>query len=187
MGINKLKKQMFAKAALALGFKTIAQPSSDFLEHIANHGISYGTQEEYVFRQAIFDADTVEFAKINADATNTFTVGHNFMSTWTNSEYKKLLGYKTPFNATVGSDEAAQFPEPTILSEVGLPDAKDWRSLGAVNAVKNQAQCGSCWAFSATSSMESAQFIQKGGALQSLSEQELVACDTSCHGCQGGW
>jgi len=58
----------------------------------------------------------------------------------------------------------------TILSTEGIPAAKDWRSLGAVNAVKNQAQCGSCWAFSATSSMESAQFIQKGGNLMSLSE-----------------
>jgi C1A family cysteine protease len=147
---------MFAKAAFALGFKATAEPSSDFLEHVANYGISYGTTEEYMFRQAIFDSNTVEYAKINANPENTFTVGHNFMSTWTKDEYKKLLGFKAPATATSVDYKSAQVPEPTILSEVGLPDAKDWRSLGAVNPVKNQAQCGSCWAFSATSSMESA-------------------------------
>ena len=176
---------MFAKAAIALGFKAQAEPSADFLEHVATYGISYGTAEEYMFRQAIFDANTVEYAKINAIPENTFTVGHNFMSTWTKDEYKKLLGFKGPQPSE--DYKVAQFPEPTILSEVGIPDAKDWRTLGAVNAVKNQAQCGSCWAFSATSSMESAQFIQKGGNLLSLSEQELVSCDTSSHGCGGGW
>jgi C1A family cysteine protease len=171
--------QLLAKLMLALGLKNQEDDSSAFLEHIATYGISYGTQEEYLFRKEIYDAKTVEYAKINADPENTFTVGHNFMSTWTQEEYKKLLGYKGGNNETVA--------EPTVLSTEGIPAAKDWRSLGAVNAVKNQAQCGSCWAFSATSSMESAQFIQKGGALLSLSEQELVSCDTSCYGCQGGW
>jgi len=182
---------MFCKAALALGFKDICKTelevNTDFLQHVAEYGISYGTQEEYAFRQNIFNANTEEYAKINAEPTNTFTVGHNFMSTWTAGEYKKLLGYRAPANVTNDDYKQAQVPEPTLIDEVGLPDAKDWRSLGAVNAVKNQAQCGSCWAFSATSSMESAQFIQKGGNLQSLSEQELVSCDTSSHGCGGGW
>jgi len=174
----------FCKAAMALGFSDICKDkqvdaSNEFLEHIAQYGISYGTQEEYMFRQEIFNMKSAEYAKINADPENTFTVGPNFMSTWTADEYKKILGFRAPANVTVA--------EPTILSTEGTPAAKDWRSLGAVNAVKNQAQCGSCWAFSATSSMESAQFIQKGGNLLSLSEQELVSCDTSSHGCGGGW
>jgi hypothetical protein len=50
-------------------------------------------------------------------------------STWTDSEYKSLLGFKMPNN-----DE---LPEPTILDESNLQDAIDWRSKGAVNAVKN--------------------------------------------------
>ena len=165
----------FLKAAFA---GAQVNTNSDFLEHIASHGISYGTQEEYMFRQQIFEAKTAEYAEINADPSNTFTVGHNFMSTWTKDEYKKLLGFKgMPKNET----------ETTTLPVEGIPAAKDWRSLGAVNAVKNQARCGSCWAFSATSAMESAQFIQKGGNLLSLSEQELVSCDTGCYGCNGGW
>jgi cathepsin L len=158
----------FCKAALALGFNDICKDknvdaSTDFLEHIADYGISYGTQEEYMFRQEIFNTKDAEYKKMNANPENTFTVGHNFMSTWTPEEYKKLLGFRAPKNVTES--------EPTILSTEGVPAAKDWRSLGAVNPVKNQAQCGSCWAFSATSSIEGAQFIQKGGPLHSLSEQ----------------
>ena len=166
---------MFALKAL---FAAKIESNQEFLEHVATYGISYGTQEEFNFRQAIFSANTAEYAEINANPENTFTVGHNFMSTWTKEEYKKLLGYRAPKNVT----EA----EPTMLPLEGVPEAKDWRSLGAVNAVKNQQQCGSCWAFSATCAMEGAQKIQKG-TLYSLSEQELVACDTSSHGCGGGW
>jgi hypothetical protein len=92
--------QSFCKAAFALGFKDICKQgidaNTDFLEHIAEYGISFGTQEEYMFRQEIYNQKTEEYAKINADPANTFTVGHNFMSTWTHDEYKKLLGYKAP-------------------------------------------------------------------------------------------
>jgi len=175
-----LTQMQFLKAAFV---GQAVQPNQEYLQHIAEYGISYGTQEEFNFRQTIFEENSVEYARINADKNNTFTVGHNFMSTWTKDEYKKLLGYKAPKSENL----EAQVENPTELSMEGVPAAKDWRSLGAVNPVKNQAQCGSCWAFSATSSMESAQFIQKGGDLQSLSEQELVSCDTSSHGCGGGW
>ena len=146
-----------------------------FMEHVATHALSYGTQEEYMFRQEIFNAKVAEFAKINADPANTFTVGTNFMSTWTAEEYKKILGFRG--NATQA--------EPTILSTEGIPAAKDWRSLGAVNAVKNQAQCGSCWAFSTTGAVEGADAI-KTGSLKSFSEQQLVSCSKQNSGCNGG-
>merc|ERR1712176_1442638 len=67
-----------------------------------------------------------------------------------------------------------------------LEDSVDWTTRGAVNAIKNQGQCGSCWAFSTVGTLESAWQISNG-ALYSLAEQQLVDCDKSDNGCSGGW
>lgn len=76
--------------------------------------------------------------------------------------------------------------EADILS---LPASVDWTTVtpAVVNPVKDQGQCGSCWAFSATAAMESANAIFNG-TLYSLSEQNLVSCSflQGNLGCNGG-
>lgn len=76
-----------------------------------------------------------------------------------------------------------------LWNPFGVPCSKDWQALGKVTSVKNQQNCGSCWAFAAIASLESAYAIKYGWALN-LSEQELVSCATSSwgnYGCSGGW
>jgi hypothetical protein len=53
------------------------------MEHVANYGISYGTQEEYAFRMEVFAKKDAAYNEINNDPSNTFLVGHNMFSTMT--------------------------------------------------------------------------------------------------------
>ena len=107
----------------------------------------------------------------------TYILGINKFSDWTHAEYRRMLGLRRQHRSTnyqVINDE----PLATI----------DWRTKGGVNTVKDQAQCGSCWAFSAIAAIEGSFFVSNG-TLLNLSEQQLVDCSQSFGnaGCNGGW
>jgi len=76
----------------------------------------------------------------------------------------------------------------SITPVKGLPTGFDWRNYSAVTLPKNQGQCGSCWAFSATGFLES-ELIRRGTADNSLdlAEQFMTKCDTTSYGCNGGY
>ena len=174
---------MLSTVCTALGAAGISCSTVDtqgvenrFMDHVANFSLSYGTQEEYAFRMEIFAAKDAEYNKINANPDNTFVVGHNMFSTMTEFEAKKMMG-RLP--------NKSQLEEETFDETAVQAAQVDWRKKGAVNPVQNQGQCGSCWAFSSSAAMEGAHFI-KTGKLVKLAESQLVDCDTSCNGCNGG-
>jgi len=78
--------------------------------------------------------------------------------------------------------------EDVLPSKVdAVPAYFDWRDKGAVTAVKNQEQCGSCWAFSVTENIESMWILDgKANTSLALSPQQIVDCDTNDYGCEGG-
>jgi len=68
------------------------------------------------------------------------------------------------------------------------PAAIDWRLSPAVTPVKNQGQCGSCWAFSVAETVESAYILKTGETYgMTFSPQQVASCTTTCDGCGGGW
>merc|ERR1719397_608505 len=109
---------------------------------------------------------------------HSYTKGINQFSDLTQIEFEKIyLGFIS-----------RQVKKVSIEPVIEEPDADvDWRGKGALTPIKNQGQCGSCWAFSSTGGVEGAEFISKG-SVTSLSEQTLVDCSGSYgnHGCNGG-
>jgi C1A family cysteine protease len=81
--------------------------------------------------------------------------------------------------------------EPLVAAPDGgaleaLPSAYNWCSLGGCTPIRDQANCGSCWAFGTVGPLESAILLQDG-ASRDLAEQYLVSCNTDGWGCDGGW
>jgi C1A family cysteine protease len=94
--------------------------------------------------------------------------------------------FKTKFMGHKRANTTAIAPAPVFQKDGrAIPTAFDWRTRGAVTPVKDQQQCGSCWAFSATEGVESAYFLKKN-KLFVLSPQQIVSCDTVDTGCNGG-
>lgn len=89
----------------------------------------------------------------------------NKFADWTREEYRNILGYKN----IGGMLKQAKDGVVKVLPTDNLPVSIDWREKGAVNAVKDQAHCGSCWTFSAVAAMEG-HHVAKGGELLNLSE-----------------
>lgn len=134
---------------------------------------------EDVERQAIFE-DNVAFISAENAQELSYTLDTNQFSDLTHDEFKSQ--YLT--RKEVSASDAPSLGVHEWQGEPLLGDV-DWASQGAVTGVKDQGQCGGCWAFSATGALEGANFVSNH-KLVPLSEQQFLDCDTTDAGCNGG-
>merc|ERR1719183_775247 len=167
----------FIASLIAASAMAISEHDLEFLNFVAKHGKSYATVEEFNFRAANW-LKTHEFIIEETAKNLSYKVAHNHMSDWSRAEYVGMLGY-IPHS----QEELLSFE--TVEHDLEVPSSVNWVSEGAVNAVQNQGQCGSCWTFSSCAAMEGIDKITNG-TLRKFAEQQLVSCVTLCFGCNGG-
>jgi cathepsin L len=169
---------VFVLIGSVYGFST-QEYQTTFMSWMKEHQVSY-TQEEFLVRYDIFKSN-MDFVRDWNAKNSTTVVGLNRFADLTNSEYRNIyLG--THIDAT-------NVEEGVFIQTVPQAVTVDWRTKNVLTPVKDQGQCGSCWAFSSTGSIEAASVIGgKTSMVVSLSEQELMDCSGSYgnQGCNGG-
>lgn len=151
--------------------------ADEWADYKNQFGKVYNGDSEDAERKAIFENNKQMWGQHESGAT----LGATVFSDLTLAEFQALS------IRGLSSGAASGLPKVGELKYEGeeLAGSVDWSTKGAVTPVKNQGQCGSCWAFSTTGGLEGAWQIASGN-LVSLSEQQFVDCDKVDSGCNGG-
>ncbi|XBH69001.1 hypothetical protein VPH35_097007 [Triticum aestivum] len=153
-----------------------------FEKWLAKHQKAYASFEEKLHKFEVFKDNLKHIDKINREVTS-YWLGLNEFADLTNDEFKAAYLGLNAAPARRGSSRSFRYED---VSASDLPKSVDWRKKGAVTEVKNQGQCGSCWAFSTVAAVEGINAIVTGN-LTALSEQELIDCSVDGNsGCNGG-
>lgn len=164
----------------------------NFIDWRHKYGVVYDSPEEHRWRFDIW-RDNAKLVREHNSMDKGFHLELNYFSDqlWPlncNSMRNERIE-NTEFNLpayTDDLDDTLCFDD-FCFDQDSIPDSVDWRDKNVVTEIKNQGQCGSCWSFSTTGSIESQHAI-KTGHLVSLSESQIVDCDTNGTdmGCNGG-
>lgn len=172
---------------LAIAFATIENDFSNFQK---KYGKSYKTQAEFNLRFNNFKSNAAKAAELTKLNGGSATFGINKFSDLSEEEFRTNY-LMSDFDGEI----LKQYPVKTDFTSGPVndncnPDSTnfDWTTCGVVTPIRNQGQCGSCWAFSATETLESYYAIS-GGPLTLLSVEQIVDCDTNGNdnGCNGGF
>lgn len=173
-------------ALVALVTPVASDPSKDpqwplFANFIEQHNRQYSNPSEVAGKFEIFKDNLQRIDERNAKGQETH--GVNKFADLTPEEFKfSLLGRE----AGNWSAMTRKYPASRDFAAVrATTDSINWCDQGACTAIKDQGQCGSCWAFGGTESVESDYFI-RFGTLYDLSTQQPTSCDGQCGGCGGG-
>jgi hypothetical protein len=156
----------------------------EFTQFVAKYEKFYHTQEEFEYRFQAYKENKARIADLNEEnvrAGGKPVHGINIFADIPRHEFAQRLMKNLTYAPPAGTEVApkAKIPQADV----------DWRTKGAITAVKDQGQCGSCWAFSATEATESFYYLVNTAQhkLYDLSAQQVTACTYNYNGCNGGW
>ncbi|ELV10757.1 Aryl hydrocarbon receptor nuclear translocator [Tupaia chinensis] len=149
------------------------------------YGKQYNSKVDEISRRLTWEKNLKYISIHNLEASlgiHTYELAMNHLGDMTSEEVvQKMTGLKVPPSHSLSND-TLYIPD----WEGRTPDSVDYRKKGYVTPVKNQGQCGSCWAFSSVGALEG-QLKKKTGKLLNLSPQNLVDCVSENDGCGGGY
>jgi len=176
---------ILAFALVANAVLPVIQPAGmQFSDFMKKYGKTYASFAEQARRLDIFKQNLDRVAKLNQENGSPAFGVTKFMDL-TPEEFAAAY-LLPPINADDLPD--APYAEIPKIDPKSIPETWDWttHSPAVVTPIKNQEQCGSCWAFSATEQIESV-WALAGNTLASLSPQQIVDCDKTSEGCNGGF
>ena len=156
----------------------------DFVNFIGKYQKQYRSKEDFNLRRQVFLTNLNRIRSHNEKNSSSYRMGVNRFSDMNEEEFRAMLGYKNFGQHGRKIDGENSF---IIFNTTDLPKSVDWRPTGAVTKVKDQGSCGSCYAFSAVSSVEGAYFMKTNKTVE-LSVEQIVDCSDSYknQGCGGG-
>ncbi|KAG9268371.1 procathepsin L-like [Astyanax mexicanus] len=168
----------------------VSQEELEFHNWKQEHGKSYDSEEEESERKMIWLNNrklVLEHNMLADQGLKSYRLGMNIFADMENQEFQAMFSNCVESLNDTDTDSLCTSTFVPEKEGSALPCRVDWRRKGYVTDVKNQRNCGSCWAFSATGSLEG-QMFRKTRRLISLSEQQLVDCSRCFgnHGCNGG-
>ncbi|GLT73571.1 hypothetical protein SLA2020_454190 [Shorea laevis] len=147
-----------------------ASMAERYEQWMAQYDRKYTDDVEKESRFNIFKENAEFVEKVNNEGSHTYKLSLNAFADLTNEEFiASRTGYKITNQSRSANSNTSSFRYESLTD---IPMTMDWREHGAVTLIKDQAQCGSCWAFSAVAAVEGITQI-KTGKLMSLSEQQL--------------
>jgi len=178
-------------ALFALGSASFFEPEQYqflFTKWVQQHNKHYDA-DEFFHRYSVFK-ENLDFVHKHNMGGHSYTLAMNQFGDLTKKEFTQRNGY---VSHKLNNKPKARLGHVSHVNHeadghVRNPTSVDWRAKGAVTGVKDQGQCGSCWSFSATGSIEGVWAISNNGQITPLSEQQLMDCSTSYGnaGCEGG-
>jgi len=160
-------------------------------------GRAYAPEERAV-RRSVFARNVQLVERLNRRHAGRASFRGNRFLDATRDEIMSFRGGRNrgPSRARRTAEHWSHVRSHELLGSAPLPKSFDWRAArpGSVSPVKDQAMCGSCWAYGLTEPIESILAIRSGGQLVELPEQFAVDClwtesingSQSNNGCDGG-